>query len=66
MVVSNRRMIAKAFTWRAIAVSITAIVSYVITGEAKISMLIGGIDSLVKLIGYYLHERVWEGIGQSS
>ena len=56
---SRRRSIAKALSWRALAVMITAFVAYLFTDNAAFAMKIGVADSVVKLLVYYLHERAW-------
>jgi len=56
---SRRRSIAKALSWRALAVMITALVAYLFTDNAAFAMKIGIVDSVLKLMIYYLHERAW-------
>lgn len=56
---SIRRSIGKALSWRIIAVLITATTVWVVTGEVAFAASIGVIDSLIKLLIYYLHERAW-------
>lgn len=59
MVETHKRSIVKAITWRLIAVIITTTVVYLYTKEIVLSVSIGAIDTLIKLISYYLHERMW-------
>lgn len=56
---SRRRSIAKTISWRVVATFVTAGIVYVLTGEWKAAMSIGGLDTLVKLGVYYAHERAW-------
>jgi len=49
----------KAFTWRAIATTITTILVLVVTGELHLAAKVGVADIITKLIAYYLHERAW-------
>jgi uncharacterized membrane protein len=58
----KRRSITKAISWRVIAVLITFIVSFIITKKIIIATTIGLLDSIIKIFGYYFHERVWENI----
>jgi len=58
----HKRSVMKAITWRAVATLITYVVSYLLTGEVVLSMAIGFGDSIVKLIAYYSHERIWSRI----
>jgi uncharacterized membrane protein len=59
---TNRRSIAKAVSWRILAAIITACVALALTGELKFAAKIGAIDTLVKLLIYFLHERVWNKV----
>lgn len=56
---SRRRSIAKALSWRVLAVMITTFVAYLFTEDHTFAMKIGLADSLIKLLVYYLHERAW-------
>ena len=57
---SHLRSVTKAFTWRIIATLTTATIAYFVTGQIEIAILIGGIEFVVKIVVYYLHERVWQ------
>ncbi|MEM6993866.1 MAG: DUF2061 domain-containing protein [Myxococcota bacterium] len=56
---SRRRSIAKALSWRVLAVMITAFVAYLFTDDGAFAVKIGVADSVIKLLVYYLHERAW-------
>jgi uncharacterized membrane protein len=56
----------KAVTWRIIGTLDTILISYLITGEAKIAISIGGIETLTKILLYYVHERAWENLTTSK
>ncbi len=56
---SHKRSIAKAMSWRVIALLITTIVAYVMTGKLDLAVEIGLLDTLIKLGVYYGHERAW-------
>lgn len=56
---SRIRHILKTLTWRLIGTFDTIILSWWVTGDAKIGLTIGGFEVFTKLILYYLHERVW-------
>jgi len=32
---------------------------YVLTGKADLSLTIASLDFLLKIVGYYLHDRIW-------
>ncbi len=53
------RSIIKTVTWRAIATMTTIILVYIFTGRIDWAITVGGIEVFLKLLFYYLHERVW-------
>lgn len=56
---SHKRSIAKAVTYRIMGFAMTTAVVYVITKRADLAGGIGLADTVVKLGGYYVHERLW-------
>ncbi len=56
---TRKRSIAKALSWRVIAVIITTVTTYLFTKEMAVALGVGAVDSLVKLATYYGHERLW-------
>lgn len=60
---SHRRSIIKAMTWRIIASLVTLSVAYLFTKEIVLSMGIGFVDAILKIVTYYYHERLWNKIG---
>ena len=56
---SNYRSAIKAFSWRIVGSFDTTVISFLQTGDLKISLKIGSTDFLSKIILYYLHERAW-------
>ena len=59
---STRRSIVKALSWRVLATFITASLAYVITGELNVAAKIGLADTMIKLVVYIGHERLWNRI----
>jgi uncharacterized membrane protein len=59
---TRRRSVVKALSWRTLAGIITAVVALCMTGELEFAAKIGLIDTLVKLLIYFLHERAWNKI----
>jgi len=57
--ISRKRHLAKTLTWRIIATSDTILISYLITGNIKAGMSIGGLEFVTKMFLYYFHERLW-------
>ncbi|NOY36947.1 MAG: adenylyl-sulfate kinase [Chlorobi bacterium] len=56
------RSILKTLSWRLWATLITATIVYLFTGRLDVAAAVGGIDLLVKLFLYYLHERIWNNV----
>jgi len=52
----------KTLSYRLIAITITATITYTLTRNGPLSASIGGLDSLAKLLFYYIHERTWENV----
>jgi uncharacterized membrane protein len=59
---TRRRSMAKALSWRVLAGIITSCVALAMTGQLKFAAEIGLIDTLVKLLVYFAHERAWNRI----
>jgi uncharacterized membrane protein len=57
--VSYKRHIAKTVSWRIIGTLDTIILSWIITGNLKMGMAIGGVEVITKMVLYFLHERIW-------
>jgi uncharacterized membrane protein len=57
--VLRRRHIAKTITWRVVASLSTFLISWMITGKIEYGLAIGVTEALIKLVLYYLHERMW-------
>ena len=56
---SSIRSVLKGFTWRLVATFSTMVIAYLITGETKTALKIGGIEFVAKIAIYYVHERIW-------
>lgn len=59
---TSKRSLAKAISWRIIASFTTATITFAITGRFSLAVQIGAADSITKLFGYFLHERMWARI----
>ena len=53
------RSLLKTLSWRTAALFITAGVSYAMNRRLGMALLLGTSDTLVKLILFYMHERLW-------
>ena len=56
---SHVRTIMKALSWRLVATVVTFSVAWFITGKLTLAAEISVADTLIKLGGYYFHERLW-------
>ena len=59
---SSYRSMAKSLSWRILGVIITTTVAWIVTGEMIFAAKIGIIDTLIKFVVYYFHERIWNRI----
>ena len=57
--ISRKRHVAKAMTWRVVASTATVIIAWAVVGDWRIGFQVGGIEFFVKMLLYYTHERVW-------
>lgn len=57
---SYKETLVKTLIWRVIATTITFLVSWAISGNLEFGLMIGGIDTLIKTIGYFSYERFWQ------
>ncbi|MFT5167199.1 MAG: putative membrane protein [Saprospiraceae bacterium] len=63
---SRLRSILKAVSWRAIATSTTFLLAYFVFSSVECadvlekSFTVAGLEVVIKLIIYYLHERAWQ------
>ena len=54
------RRVAKTITWRLIATAITAVLVYAFTGRLELAGAVAGIEVVVKMAAYFLHETAWD------
>ena len=54
--------VVKAISWRIIGTLDTVIIAYFITNTFQQALTIGLIEWASKMILYFIHERVWNGI----
>ena len=57
--ITKRRSLAKSITWRLIAIAVTFIVGYVMTGSWQFAVSLSLISNLINFVLYYIHERFW-------
>ena len=49
----------KTISWRIVGTIDTITISYIVTGQIKSALSIGGFEVFSKMVLYYLHERAW-------
>src|SRR5258708_12891662 len=59
---SHVRSIGKAISWRIVGTIDTFVITLVITGNFVVAGSIASVESISKIILYYLHERVWSNV----
>ena len=57
---SHLRSILKGVTWRVVATSLTILIAYFVTGTVDQALQIGAVGFVLKILGYYVHERLWQ------
>ena len=67
--ISRKRHVAKAVTWRVVATLTTVVIAWVVTGDWRVGIEVGSWEVVLKMVLYYLHERFWYkfiGLGVSA
>jgi adenylylsulfate kinase len=59
---TRNRSIVKAISWRIVAALITGCVALAMTRQLEFAAKIGLIDTTVKILLYFFHERIWNKI----
>jgi len=49
----------KTISWRVLGTIDTITISYIVTGQIRSALSIGGFEVFSKMVLYYLHERAW-------
>ena len=55
----KRRTLVKTLTWRFSATLTTVAIVWAFTGRLDIAASVGGVEIVLKMLLYYLHERAW-------
>ncbi len=56
---TNKRSIVKGISWRLVATTTTVIIVYLFFGRLDLAIMAGLIESVLKVVLYWGHERVW-------
>ena len=59
---SHIRSIIKTISWRVLATLTTVVLVYIFIGDVSIALSVGGIEVVLKMLIYFLHERAWDKI----
>jgi uncharacterized membrane protein len=59
---SALRSLLKAITYRVTGTVTTALVTFFVTGEFATALAVGSIEPFIKLIVYFVHERIWQRV----
>lgn len=60
------RSFLKGLSWRILASTTTIGIAYLITGDTSVALGIGGIEAVLKVFFYYLHERAWQALPRGT
>jgi uncharacterized membrane protein len=59
---THSRSIAKAVSYRLLGSAVTGLIFYALTGQPTLSLGAGLLDVVIKIIVYFIHERLWDRI----
>jgi len=59
---SYKETLIKTIVWRFIATALTVLTGWAVTGNYKFGLAIGGIEVVIKLISYFIFERLWDKV----
>ena len=59
---TSSRSVAKAISYRITGSLTTVLIAYFLTGRVSVALTIAGLDVVVKIGVYFLHERLWDKI----
>jgi len=57
------RSIMKAVSYRLLAAIVTTTIVFVFTRKIALSLGVGAVEAVAKVICYYIHERMWSFVG---
>lgn len=57
---TKTRSIVKTISWRILATLTTIGLVYIFIGDTTIAFTVGGIEVFLKMLVYFIHERVWD------
>jgi uncharacterized membrane protein len=57
-----KRSFTKSISWRVIGTVDTVLISWFVTNTFALAFSIGAIELITKMLLYFFHERIWNGI----
>jgi len=57
-----KRSLAKSLTWRIFSFMLTVLIIYVYTKNIRQAIGVGAGIDIVKMVLYYMHERLWNKV----
>lgn len=57
---TNKRYIIKGITWRILATVTTMIIIYLFFGNIELAIAAGFLETILKIILYWWHEKIWD------
>lgn len=57
---TKTRSIVKTISWRILATLTTVVLVYIFIGDTTIAFTVGGIEVILKMLVYFVHERIWD------
>lgn len=61
---SYKETLLKTIIWRTIATLLTILTGWAVTGNYKFGLAIGGIEVIIKMVSYFLFERLWDKVSK--
>jgi adenylylsulfate kinase len=61
-VIDHTRSVFKSISWRIVATLTTMTIVYLFTKKIFLSIGIGAVEVVAKILFYYIHERIWNKI----
>ena len=59
---TKMRSIIKAISWRVIAELVTISLVYIFFHRFDLALALGGLEIVIKMIVYFIHERIWDRV----
>jgi len=64
--VIKTRLLLKAISYRFFGSVATALIAFFVTGSVEAGLAIGFLDTVLKIVLYYIHELAWEKLEKKN